>query len=67
MAKRAFTYIGGKETDGTDLPAVVRIFEHEFRIDSPIELDSATFPGGPDKYEHAVLKLAKHKQFEVFE
>ena len=66
MAKRKFTYIGGTDFDGTDLPGVVRIFEHEFRMDTPVELDSDTFPGGKAKFDHAVKKLATHAHFEEF-
>lgn len=67
MTKRAFVYIGGKDTDGSDLPGTVTIFGTQFRMDTPVELDSDTFPGGRDKFDHAVSKLGKHPHFEVFE
>jgi hypothetical protein len=61
-----FVYIGGREWDGTELPAATSLFGLRFIEGVGRSVDLRDFKT-PNDHEHAVRKLSNHPHFKRME
>lgn len=58
-----FLYLGGKEFDGTDLPASTTMFGIKFIEEVPKAVEPGSFKSQRE-YDHAIAKLSTHAHFK---
>jgi len=58
-----FVYVGGKEWDGTELPAATTVFGLRFVEGVERAVDLRDFKS-PNEFEHAIRKLSFHPHFK---
>ena len=61
-----FVYVGGKEWDGTELPAATTVFGLRFVEGVERAVDLRDFKS-PNEFEHAIRKLSFHPHFKRVE